>query len=419
MGFIKTKAQRKATIMLGGNAIHNMLDGGSRSGKTFLLVRSIIIRALKVPNTRHCMLRKHFSTIKRAIWFDTLPKVLDLCFEGLHVDTNKSDWYLKFHNGSEIWFGGLDDKERTEKILGNEYSTIYFNEASELTYDAVTIALTRLAQKSSLTNKIYYDCNPPGKKHWLYKLFFEGKNPISNVAVNPSHYARMRMNPYDNEENLADGYIETILEGLPERKRARFLKGEWLDDLEGALWDRSTIDSTRVLTAPDMKRVYIGVDPAVTAKDTSDNTGIVAVGQAENGHFYVMRDYSMEKASPFQWGKRVDTLYQELQADKVIGEVNNGGDLVESNLRHVNRFLNYKSAHASRGKFVRAEPIAGLYEQGKVHHIGIFPELEDEMCNYNPDNEEGMDKSNSPDRMDALVWALTELAGKSKRAGVW
>jgi len=417
--FKKTPKQLEADKLLTSKtAVHIMFDGGSRSGKTFLLIRAIIIRALKAAGSRHVALRKHFASIKRSVWYDTLPKVLDLCFKEVPVEMNKSDWFIRFPNKSEVWFGGLDEKQRTEKIFGNEYSTMFFNEASELDYESVSNGLTRLAQKTSLKNRVYYDCNPPGKKHWLYKVFFQHLNPLTNVEINKELYARLQMNPFDNKSNLPEGYMEEILANLPERKRKRFLDGEWLDDVEGALWNRDTmINPYRVTLAscPELVRILIGVDPAVSTKITSSDTGIVSVGMSKNKHFYVQRD-STVKGSPLEWANIVNNLYGELSADKVIGESNQGGDLVEANLRHVNPLISYKSVHATRGKIKRAEPIANLYEQGRVHHIGMFPDLEDELCSYNPENEEN---DESPNRLDALVWAMTELAGIGKSAGVW
>ena len=245
--FKKTKDQVKAVKMLRGNAKHILLYGGSRSGKTFIAIRSIIIRALKCPNSRHLITRFRFNHVKSSIWYDTWPKVMEICFPGLTTEDSKTDWFKRFPNGSEVWFGGLDNKERTEKILGNEYATIYFNEISQIDYAPVLIAYTRLAQKTTLVNKFYYDCNPPTPKHWSYKLFVQGKNPMDNSAVNTDLYDYMLMNPDGNKHNLADGYIDEILAQMPERQRKRFMLGEWVDDIEGALWKQSTIDKFREL----------------------------------------------------------------------------------------------------------------------------------------------------------------------------
>ena len=155
-----------------------------------------------------------------------------------------------------------------------------------------------------------------------------------------------------------------------------------------------------------MERIVVAIDPAVTAGEDSDETGIVICGRGVDGHGYVLRDLSC-RLSPEGWARRAIGGYREFHADRIVAEVNNGGDMVESTVRMVDANVSFRKLHASRGKVVRAEPIAALYEQGKVHHVGSFDQLEDQMCLFTADNVAG----NSPDRVDALVWALTELFG--------
>ena len=148
-----------------------MLYGGARSGKTYLFLAAIVLRALEHPGSRHLVARLRFSHAKVSIWLDTLPKILDTFADPSLYTLNQTDHYVQFTNGSEIWVAGLDDKVRTEKILGKEYSTIFFNECSQIPRESVDVALTRLAQKNDLVNKAYFDENPPSKKHWNYILF--------------------------------------------------------------------------------------------------------------------------------------------------------------------------------------------------------------------------------------------------------
>lgn len=414
MTFAKTSDQRKAIALLTGIFTRILLHGGSRSGKTFILVRALVIRALKAPGSRHLITRFHFRDAKISIFMDTLPKVLALCFPEIRrlVEFNRTDFYIRFPNGSEIWIGGLDDKERTEKILGLEFSTIYFNECSQISFSSIELALTRLAQKCpEIKNKAYFDCNPPTKTHWLYRYFFQKVNPETRAALlNPHLYTELQMNPEGNRANLPDQYIEQELGGLSDRKKRRFQLGEWLDDVEGALWSRQMIDAARVVKAPkDLLLVYIGVDPAVTAKEGSNSTGIIAAGVDERGHYYILADRTQERASPKVWGTAAVTAYNEFNSDRMIGEVNNGGDLVERNIKVIDARVNFESVHATRGKITRAEPIAALYEKGLVHHVGEFPELEEQMTSYAPLVQDQME---SPDRLDALVWAMTALIEK-------
>ena len=155
-----------------------MLFGGSRSGKTFALCAALAVRALKAPGSRHAVIRRYFSGVRSSVGMDTMPKVLRLRFPRLKWHYSKSDAMFSFGNGSEIWLLGLDDAERSEKILGKEFSTLYFNECSEISFDSVQTALTRLAQNvPELENKAFYDCNPPSRSHWVYQLFIDKYNP--------------------------------------------------------------------------------------------------------------------------------------------------------------------------------------------------------------------------------------------------
>ena len=213
---------------------------------------------------------------------------------------------------------------------------------------------------------------------------------------------------YENRVNLAPAFFDQIVSKYEGTRLGRQeLNAEILDDIPGALWTRQMIEESRAPMPGDFQRIVIGVDPAVTSGEDSDMTGIVAVGKASDGHAYVLRDLTC-RLTPDGWGGAVVDLYHELKADRIIGEANNGGDMVELVIRTAAKSrglaVSYKKVTASRGKRVRAEPVAALYEQHKVHHAGTFPEMEDQMVTFLP---EGMEAS--PDRVDALVWALTEL----------
>jgi predicted phage terminase large subunit-like protein len=223
-----------------------------------------------------------------------------------------------------------------------------------------------------------------------------------------------RGSTYDNAANLADTFLEEVrarYEGT--RVGRQELLGEFLDDVPGALWTRAMIDAAHLREAPEMARVVVAIDPAVTSGEDSDETGIVVAGRGLDGRAYVLADRTC-RLSPDGWARRAVAAYEEYGADRVIAETNNGGDMVEGVIRTAAPRVSYKKVHASRGKRVRAEPIAALYEQGRVSHVGGFPELEDQMVSFVP---EGMD--GSPDRVDALVWALTELMLENRKATVY
>jgi len=207
----------------------------SRSGKTFQLVRSVIIRAAK-EKSRHLILRKRFNSAKTSIWMETIPKVLELCFPNIGAKPNKTDYYYQLPNGSTIWIAGLDDKERREKILGKEYSTIYFNECSQIEYSDTTLALTRLAERNGLKKKAYYDENPPTKSHWSYWLFQKKLDPEDNEPLEePEDYVSMLMNPSDNLENIDENYLK-ILNRLPENDKNRFMRGLFNENNDGVAY---------------------------------------------------------------------------------------------------------------------------------------------------------------------------------------
>ena len=416
-GFKLTKAQDRAMDTLVSDAVHNALGGGSRSGKTFLLVRAVVIRALKSPGSRHAIFRFRFNAIKSTIIADTLPKVLKLCFPELpSTDSmmNKTDWYLTLPNGSEIWFGGLDDKDRTEKILGMEFATLYFNECSQIPYQSVVIAHTRLAQKTeNLRLKAYYDFNPPSKKHWTYLQFVEKKDPLTKRPVKREFdYSFYLINPGDNRENLDQKYLDH-LDSLPEKARNRFLLGKFADDSDGALWTEEVLAVTRKIgeTLPDFLRIVVAVDPSGCKGDEdtrSDEIGITVVALGTDGHGYVLEDLS-GRYKPEEWGRIACDAYDRHNADRIVGEDNYGGDMVRATIQAVNPDVPYASVTATRGKIVRAEPIAALYETGKVHHVGYFPEIEDQMCAMTVSGYQGL---KSPDRADSVIWGLTELFPK-------
>lgn len=416
-----TPKQLQANELLAGSATHIMLFGGSRSGKTFVLVRAVVMRAVKAPNSRHAIVRFRFNAVKNSVVLDTFPKVMNLCFPGVKYTLNKSDWYVTLENGSEIWFAGLDDKERTEKILGMEFATIYPNECSQIPYSSIETAVTRLAQKAEqqaigsipaqpLKPRVYYDCNPPNKAHWTYKLFKEKRNPDTKEALSrPDDYASMQINPKDNQENLAEGYLDT-LKAMSARARKRFLDGEFADATPNALFPEEYIDKWRITDSilPDMVRIVVAVDPSgADDQENADNDaiGIVVAGLGTDGNAYIIEDLTV-KAGPGTWGKVATEAFERHEADVIVGETNYGGAMVKYVIQTCRPRTSFTMVTASRGKVQRAEPFSALYEQGKVRHVGYLNELEDELSAFSTFGYTG---ANSPNRADAAIWALAAL----------
>jgi|SRR3954463_123174 len=232
---------------------------------------------------------------------------------------------------------------------------------------------------------------------------------IKDIIKDPAtHFTRGTS--YENFANLATTFINEIIKSYEGTRLGRQeLHAEILDDNPGALWKRDIIEKYRVRMAPILIRIGVGVDPAITSEENSDETGIVSAGIGTcfckgypDTHGFVLDDNS-GIYKPHEWAKKVTTNFNERQANKVVAETNKGGDLVISNLRTFNKSIPVQPVHATRGKQTRAEPVSSLYEQGKVHHVGCLPDLEDQLCDWNPL------MSDSPDRLDALVWVLTWL----------
>lgn len=213
---------------------------------------------------------------------------------------------------------------------------------------------------------------------------------------------------HENRANLADSFFSAVLKKYEGTRLGRQeIDGEVLDDNPGALWKRADIDKARVIAAPALYRIVVAIDPAAKSKEGSDETGIVVAGVADlDGvtHGFVLDDLTLQ-ALPEGWAKVAVDAYHARKADRIVPEVNNGGEMVEAVIRAKDPNVAVRTVTATRGKEIRAEPVSALYEQGRIHHAGNFPKLEDQMCEWDP-----MDKTaKSPDRMDALVWAITDL----------
>lgn len=437
-----TADQMSAMNNLAADATHCALGGGSRSGKTFLIIRAIFMRACKVPNSRHLICRYRFNVCKTAIGKDTIPKVVRLCFPELPSAEDmldKTDWYYTLPNGSEVWLAGLDEDKRVEKVLGHEYASMFFNECSQIPWASVETALTRLAQKTDwdeyddsgkliahhagLKLKAYYDLNPPSKRHWTYIRFIDKKDPEPPHHRLPEFdYNYLTMNPHGNAANLDPKYLAQ-LEQLGETAKKRFLYGQFAEDAEGALWTEELLAQNRVLgqegeRLPQWLRIVVAVDPSGTKGDEdkrSDEIGIAVCALGTDGHGYLLEDLSV-KAPPEVWGKIAADAYYRHAADRVVGEVNYGGDMVRAVIQaqtdedpDSSGKIPYEEVRASRGKEVRAEPISALYEQKKIHHVGYFPEVEEQLLAMLQSGYVGL---RSPDRADAVIWGFTALFPK-------
>ena len=426
--FAPNPGQRRADILLTGPQRHTLLAGGARSGKTFFLVRAVLTRAVRAAGSRHAIFRLRNNAIMASIGLDTLPKVVAACFPGLKLTLKRPDGLIFYElpNGSQIWLGGLDDKDRVEKILGQEFATLYFNECSQIPYSSVTVARTRLAQVvPGLKQRAYYDMNPAGTGHWTYNEFIEHRQTDRRpmLLLEAEDYKAAYINPTDNADNLDPSFLRSLA-NLPEKQRRRFYEGQFVAEVDGALWSYDKLEACRVersdnespqdvVTRLGIARIVVAVDPSGAAgeEDTrSDMIGISVVGKA-GAVAYVLADLTL-RAGPEQWAKATVKAFDDWGADTIVAEKNFGGAMVEAVIRTARQSVPVKLITASRGKHVRAEPIAALYssEPPCAHHVGRFSDLEDQLVNFSASGYVG---ERSPDRADAMVWAMTEVMGLS------
>ncbi len=344
---------------------------------------------------------------------------------------------IELPNGSLIVVKGLDDSTRQERILGDEYATIFVNEVSQFrSYDIFQKLIGRLSQEKEiwiddkptgklLAPKLFLDCNPPRtKRHWTFDVFMRGVNPISQVPhPRPHEWASIHMNPIDNTTNISSTYLAD-LENLSAADRRRFLEGEWGSENENglfkAIWWAGDGKHARYPavkpTDPGFEIKIVVIDPAASASIGSDETGMIILGLKE-GHAYVLKDASA-KMGPKAWAEKALALQKEWGADYIVVERDGGADYVKENIRAIDRSAAIVEVKTGgKNKPTRAVPVSNLYDQGFVHHCGEFPELEAQMEEFHLDWSRA--KDGSPDRVDALVYGVSNLLVKQreKRGG--
>ena len=300
---------------------------------------------------------------------------------------------LTFRNGSVC---KLFSAEEPDRLRGPQFYKLWGDELATWKYDRETWDNAQMALRLGKLPQALITTTPRPTK-LIRELIAANNTVVTNGTT------------FENRDNLAGNWYDAIINKYEGTRIGRQeLMAELLEDVEGALWTLKLIEENRVKEHPELKRIVVGVDPAVTANKNSDETGIIVGGLGIDNIGYVLNDGS-GIFSPNEWGMRVIDLYRKYKADRIIAEVNNGGDLVETNIRIIDRLISYKSIHASKGKAIRAEPIAALYEQGKIKHVGGFSKLEDEMTTWDGNS------TFSPGRLDALVWTFSELMLKDGR----
>ena len=372
--------------------------GGRSSGKSRSACGALAVKALQKKRRILCC-REFQKSISESV-----KKVIENSVEamGLRDYFRFTQNSITAYNGSEFIFQGLHaNVDQIKSLEGIDIA--YVEEAHNVSAESWDLLTPTIRAENS---EIWAVFNPRYATDATYKKFItEPPDDIQIVKINYTD------NPFCPDVMIRDA--EEM-----KRKNLALYREVWLGECKtvnnNALWKMHTmIDPYRLPVCPvDLERLVIGVDPAVTNNENSDETGIIAVGCAKHPvtgemHYYVLEDKS-RKASPNEWAKAAIDLYKDYEADRIVVEVNNGGDLVESVMRGIDPNISLATVRATRGKILRAEPVAAQYERGLVHHCGVFPELEDEMCNYC-----GAVKQSSPDRLDALVWAITALSGET------
>lgn len=424
---------------------HHLFYGPAGSGKSFFIQWLVLSRAIVAPGSRHAVFRLTLSSCRDTLFDKTAIEVLDTVWPGLrqqckislseHTITlpNGPDRKAPHDGGSIIFYDGLDENRMT-KVLGNEFNTIWLNECNEFQYSHVSTLLGRLryvahrSDGSRLTNKMFYDCNPRWKADWEYQAFKRGVIPGENEPMpKAEQWVNAKLNTSSNADNLDPDYMDALAAGS-RQARMRYLIGEWADENVNGLFFQEDFDKHR-LTKPltnhgaemmpsetlawlrdsqdvRLERITVACDPATTSNQSSDHSGITVQGIDREGIAYVLADETI-RGTPDEVSKVVVKAFTDWGAARVVLEKNAGGEWLESTLRkhHERLPISFVAATSTTGgKRSRAEPVSAEYERGKVRHVGTHAHLESQMCEFGSPHFRG-----SPDRMDAVVWGVTEL----------
>lgn len=388
-----------------------ILTGGRGSGKSFALATGLA-DVLQHPGRTVLFTRWTMASAKDSIIPEFREKIEKRHMQGF--TEGAAD--IEHASGSRILFRGIKTSQGTQtaKLKSLQGVNLWvLDEAEEMpderTFDVIDLSVRDPRRPCH----VILSLNPAMRTHWIYRRWFDGSSvaPGSCGVDTTRQVTFIHTDWRDNHVNLPEDF-KTIARQCRASNRLRYEHiwlGQWVDQREGALWTWESINDNRVEPGdvPDLAQLVVAVDPAVTSRASSDETGIVVAGRATNGHLYVLADTS-GRYDPRGWAGRAIAAYHAHKADRVTYEANQGGDLVLETLRTIDRSVPARAVHASRGKVARAEPIAALYAAGMVHHVGTHRDLEAEMMTYC-----GYDADESPNRMDAMVWACADLMGIS------
>jgi hypothetical protein len=369
---------------------YEILYGGAAGGGKSEAMLMAAAQYVDVPGYAALILRRTYPQLSQP--GGLIPRSHEW-WENTPASWNEQKKQWTFPSGATVSFGHLQHEDDKYDYQSGEYQFVGFEELTQFSESQFLYLFSRVRRTtdSDVPVRVRATSNPGGVGHaWVKSRFIDTTDPDRRFIP-----AKLEDNPYLDLEEYERG-----LSQLDSVTRRQLRDGDWSVSYEGGMWSRKLIADNRVYKAPDLDRIVIPIDPAVTSKASSDETGMIPMGRAGDT-CYVLLDCSL-KATPDVWARKAVEVYHGLGADRIVGEVNNGGDLIETVIRTVDKTVSYKAVHATRGKTIRAEPVLALCEQGRVKFVGEFPELEDQLCTYRPGEP-------SPDRMDSFVWGVTEL----------
>jgi PBSX family phage terminase large subunit len=384
---------------------YTLCIGQGRSGKSLVIMVEMFRNAIKYPNTNQAVFRNTLAAVTDGIFKITIPEVIKNFFpalpmmEGFNINLTKNQ--ITFPNGSTIVCKGLDNSEKVQKLLSTQFSCVFFDECHLIEYEHFGLLMTRMPQPLDVDYKVKVICaaNWAPVTHWLKTFFEDGLNPETKAPHNQD-VEIITSTTDDNTTINAEEYIQTLENAGDRRSRLACAGTGFYETIDGALWEQGDI-KRGALEIDEYDDIIIAFDPATTNSKTSDEHGVCIAG-IKDDNYYVIECYE-KKEDVNKIAEEVCKLYHQYQCSRLVIEVNNGGDFIPALVNTYDKEVYCESVRATRGKLLRAEPVASQYKNGLVYHEKEFRELESQMLTYSG-------KGDSPNCMDALVWAITYLS---------
>lgn len=373
-------------LLLGGRGA-----GKTRAGAEWVRAMALGIKPIaNEPAKRIALVGETLGDVRRTM-VEGISGILEIHAPEEKPIFEPSKRRITWPNGS---IAELFSAEDPESLRGPQFMAAWCDELCKWHHAEKTWDMLQFALRLGEAPRQVVTTTPKATK--LLKSIMNNQNTVIQ-----------RSKTTDNATNLSSSFLKTVNDHYGGTRLGRQeLNGELLEDREDALWQRDQIEKLRVKQAPGLERIVIAIDPPITSGEKADLCGIVAAGINSEGHGFILQDESAKGLTPLSWAKTAINLFYKFEADRIVAEVNQGGEMVETILRQIDENIPITKVHASRGKYIRAEPVAALYEQGRISHVGALPELEDQMCDF---GSNGLSNGKSPDRLDAMVWAITEL----------